>query len=152
MRPRYSLLPVGSLHAHEEVEVEDVRSLAEELRAEGILTEPIWVASEYDVILNGHHRYAALERLGTRYVPAWLLDYFTDDVRLSRWDPGPPITKQEVVDRARSGRLFPPKTTRHSLAFKLPARPTTLSDLYEDGHHSRGRRPSREDAWSSDGT
>ena len=152
MRARYALLPVGSLRAHEEVDPDDVRKLAQVLRTQAVLAEPIWVAGEYDVILNGHHRYAALQRLGTRYVPAWILDYFSRDVVLDRWSPGPPISKQEVVDRARAGRLFPPKTTRHSLRFELAPHPTTLAELYVDGRQSRGRRPAPDEAGSSDGT
>jgi L-serine kinase (ADP) len=67
--------------------------------------------------------------LGAERVPAWVLDYESDLVRLERWHPGPPISKSEVVRRAEEGRLFPPKTTRHRLLLDLPARPTPLAEL-----------------------
>jgi hypothetical protein len=54
MAARYLLLPVGSLHAHEAVDLDDVGKLVEVLRTAGVLAEPIWVADGFDVILNGH--------------------------------------------------------------------------------------------------
>ena len=92
---------------------------------------PIWVARGTDVILNGHHRTAALRALGALRVPAWVIDYESDLVRIDRWTPGPPISKAEVVRRAREGALFPPQTTRHTLARDLPWRSTPLAELLD---------------------
>ena len=100
-----------------------------ELRRTGEFTEPIWVARGSFVILNGHHRVEALRRLGARRAAAWILDYETDAVALERWRPGPPIRKQEVLERARRGELFPPKTTRHTVRLELPARRVALQEL-----------------------
>lgn len=125
----FALLPIASLRPHEEVVREKVRSLAREIRAHGEFVDPIWVAREPWVILNGHHRVAALRSLGAERVPAWLVDYMSDHIRIGRWTPGPPISKAEVLRRAREGRLFPPRTTRHSFEFDLPHRPTPLAEL-----------------------
>jgi L-serine kinase (ADP) len=132
-KPTFALVPIGSLRAHEEIVERKVRKLAEELVARGVFYDPIWVARDSGVILNGHHRTAALRRLGARRVPAWLVDYDAESVHLGRWRDGPPISKAEVVDRARTGRLFPPQTTRHTITDSLPARPTRLAELGVDG-------------------
>lgn len=156
MSAKFVLKPISALRPHEEIDLADVEWLAGELAQSGVFRDPIWVAEESDVILNGHHRFAALQRLGASRVPAWVFPYLDASVTVDRWSPGPPITKQEVIDRARAGQLFPPKTTRHRLSFELPLRPTPTSELF-DGGTSRGpsaqradRRRSREGARSFD--
>lgn len=128
-RPTFELIPIASLHDHEEVDESKVRVLAQALLAEGVFRDPIWVARGSGVILNGHHRTEALRRLGATRVPAWVVDYASDVVRLGRWRPGPPIAKEEVIARAREARRFPPQTTRHSIEVQLPPRPTPLAEL-----------------------
>ena len=128
-RPRFALLPTAQLAIHEHVDEERVRELAREIAATGRVEEPIWVADESWVILNGHHRFAALRQLGAARVPAWVVDYHDPMVELARWEDGPELSKQEVIRRARAGEPFPPKTTKHRLPAGLPSRPTALADL-----------------------
>jgi L-serine kinase (ADP) len=127
--PEFALVPISKLHAHEEIEEENVADLVAEIEHTGVFADPIWVARESWVILNGHHRVEALRRLGVAKVPAWLLDYHTDLVSLEPWHPGLPITKSEVVRRATHGELFPPKTTRHRVRAELPPHPVPLIEL-----------------------
>jgi L-serine kinase (ADP) len=135
--PEFRLLPAVSLHPHEQVDEADVDGLVLEIRRLGMVREPIWVARGGDVILNGHHRYAALQKLGVRRVPAWVIDYSDPAMELLRWNPGPALEKSEVVRRAREGSLFPPKTTRHVWHGPHPApHPTTLAELQADGPES----------------
>jgi L-serine kinase (ADP) len=125
----FVLVPIGELRAHEEVEPDKVRRLIRSLTAEGVFVEPVLVARGSNVILNGHHRVAALRALGATRVPAWRVDYASDAVSLDRWDPGPAISKDEVVRRAAEGRLFPPRTTRHRWKVEPGPHPTPLADL-----------------------
>lgn len=125
----FALLPIRELRAHERIDETNMLDLVALLERTQVLSDPIWVARGSSVILNGHHRVEALRRIGAERVPAWLLEYDSELVRLERWHPGPPISKSEVVRRAEEGRLFPPKTTRHRLLIDLPARPTALSEL-----------------------
>ncbi len=127
--PEFALVPIERLKGHEEYDPAKVDDLVAELERTGEFVEPIWVARGSFVILNGHHRVEALRRLGARRAAAWVFDYDDDVVTLERWSPGPPIKKSEVVARARSGELFPPKTTRHRLRVKLPSRRVALSEL-----------------------
>ncbi len=137
----FELVPIARLRSHEEVDPAKVRKLAAELLASGVFDEPIWVARGSYVILNGHHRVAALRALGAERVPAWVVDYDGPTVGLDRWTPGPPITKAEVVRRAGTGDLFPPRTTRHTWKVAPERRPTPLAELgVRPANAPQGRR------------
>lgn len=125
----YALLPVEQLREHEEVDPDGVARLQVALVAEGIVREPVLVARGSFVILNGHHRYAALRRLGARRIPVFLIDYAGGPIRLLRWSPGPELHKSDVIRMAAEGRRYPPKTTRHLLDIEVPSHPTSLSEL-----------------------
>lgn len=145
-RARFALVPTEQLRSHEEVDPAKVEALVEEIRAEGAVSEPILVAAGSGVILNGHHRFAALQRLGARRVPVWWVAYDDARIRLARWDTGPEITKAEVVERGRRGDLFPPKTSRHTIDFELPTRPTPLAEILGDANGGRATSRARRGA------
>ncbi|MCI4337107.1 MAG: ParB N-terminal domain-containing protein [Thermoplasmata archaeon] len=125
----FALLPIETLLEHEEIRPPHVERLRHEMLASGVVEVPILVARGSLVILNGHHRFAALKALGASRIPAYLIDYEGASVHLERWQPGPAITKRDVLDIARRGGRFPPKTTKHLVKVELPARPTRLEDL-----------------------
>lgn len=127
--PRFELVPIDRLLIHEEIRPEAVGDLTERIRRDGRVERPILVSSEGWVILDGHHRFAALQALGATRVPAWVVDYTKDEIHLERWDPGPVISKREVLDRAAARQPFPPKTTRHRIVWELPSHPTPLEQL-----------------------
>jgi hypothetical protein len=154
---------VEELRIHEEVDPEQVSLLVKEIRSTRKVVDPIWVAEGSGVILNGHHRFAALRVLGAKRVPAWVFDYSDPTIQLDRWKSGPTLAKAEVLHRAEEGTPFPSKTTRHRVRFPLPRRVTALAALLEkDGGASAlppsrlrrsqpaDRRLSREGARSSD--
>jgi len=144
----FQLLPIDRLRSHEEIDPKKVEELVAELGRTRRFLEPIWVARDSHVILNGHHRVEALRRLGADRVPAWVVDYHSPAVRVDRWDDGPPIAKEEVVRRAHGHELFPPKTTRHKIEVDLPPCDVPLEELVPPAttaqpRASRGsRRPS----------
>jgi hypothetical protein len=143
--PEFRLVPIRELKIHEQVDELRVQEILKSLKRTRVVEEPIWVDGQSWVILNGHHRFKALELLGAHAVPAWVFDYDDHRVRLHRWQPGPDISKEEVRQRGREGRPFPPKTTRHHIEHDLPVRPTPLSELGlpERRRSSRGSPPSR---------
>jgi L-serine kinase (ADP) len=125
----YALLPIGQLREHEEVQAENVAQLQRALLEEGMVREPVLVARGSWVILNGHHRYAALRALGAQFVPVYLIDYESGPIRLHRWSPGPEIRKTDVIAMAGRGERYPPKTTRHVLDVEIPPHPTPIEEL-----------------------
>ncbi|MCI4319225.1 MAG: ParB N-terminal domain-containing protein [Thermoplasmata archaeon] len=136
-RIRFALLRPERLRIHEEIVPERVEALVQEIRGSGRVEQPILVARGSGVVLDGHHRFEALRRLGVSKVPAWVVDYEDTLVQLDRWDSGPALSKSDVVERARAGRPFPPKTSRHRILIALPARPVRLEELMT----SAARRP-----------
>ncbi|MEM0129030.1 MAG: ParB N-terminal domain-containing protein [Thermoplasmata archaeon] len=131
--PRFALVPLASLRAHEEVDPAVVDRLVEEIRTAGVFVDPIWIDGATGTILNGHHRFRALQRLGAVRVPAWVFDYLADEsIRVEPWSPGTPVSKEAVLRRARDGPLYPIKTTRHRLLGPLPVRTVPLAELFDN--------------------
>ncbi|SFI14874.1 ParB-like nuclease domain-containing protein [Collimonas sp. OK307] len=100
--------------------------------ADTILRERLWrvpVALERHslAVMDGHHRLEAARRLKLALVPCLLLDYAQVEVSATR--QGYVGTPREIVRRARSGELYPPKTTRHSFQSPPPTCSISLSFL-----------------------
>lgn len=128
----FVLVSLESLHAHEEIQPAKLEVVVEDIRQRRIVEEPLLVSAGSFVVLNGHHRFAALRSLGARLAPCWVVEYTGEWVRLQRWPSShvvPPPTKDEVVRRALEGRLYPPKTTLHTTLRPLPLLATPLEDL-----------------------
>lgn len=131
---------IHSLRDHEEVEPEQVEQLTREILKTRRI-EPILVERKHWVILDGHHRKAALERLGIGRIPCFIVPY--EHVGLTSWR-GIPLTKAEVIARALTGRKFPPKTTCHLYTASLPEVELPLPDPSpQDLHRSSIPRPHR---------
>lgn len=138
VRPEFELIPIEKLRIHERIHDDRIAALAEKIRADGAVDVPILVARNGLVILDGHHRFAALQRLGARRIPAWVVDYDAPEIELDRWDGGPAISKAEVLERGRSGQPFPPKTTRHRVTVPIPPHRTPLVELLGPGAENGG--------------
>ncbi len=110
---KYTLVDIRVLRPHERVDERHLEELLEQILADGVLKTPVIVDSESMTILDGHHRVAALKRLGASKIPAVLVDYRDPRIRVESWDGVEPPSKDEIVERARRGDLLPPKTTRH---------------------------------------
>lgn len=130
LRARFALLPTDALQPHEEVEPDRVEELVETLQAEGVFLHPVVVDEATRTVLDGHHRLEAARRLDLRMTPVHLVDYREDGITLETWreDRDPP-SKDEVVERAEAGDLFPPKTTRHLNLDDLGPVPVRLDEL-----------------------
>lgn len=120
------LVPPAELRPTEEIEPRRVREVIAMIVAHQAWTQPIRIERTTLAILDGHHRHAASIQLGLRRVPVQILDY--DAVELGSWRAEISPTRTEVLRRARTGELYPPKTTRHT--FKPTASlPILLYDL-----------------------
>ena len=141
--PTFRLIRLADLLEHEEIEPHRVDQIVDDIQRTKVVADPIWVAAGSGVILNGHHRVAALRRLGAERVPAWVMEYYSPDVHLERWTEGPPIPKAEVERRAVAKELFPPKTTRHTIVVGLAERTTPLDALMNPSPKARRRAQPR---------
>ena len=131
VRPRLELVPIEVLRPHEALDAKRLAQVRDWIERDGAMREPILVERSHYVILNGHHRTAALRELGCRRVAAHVVDYFDSRVEVGLW-PGAVvdrITKREVIDRGVRGDLFPSKTTRHVVRFRFKDVPVPLRKL-----------------------
>ncbi len=131
LRASLELLDIRIPKPHEQTRPDLLSQLIEEIERDGVLKVPVLLEREHHVILDGHHRWEALRRLGCRRIPAYVVDYSSEEISVTTW-PGAivaTVTKEEVVAHGVKGDLFPPKTTRHLLREKLPDSPVPLKDL-----------------------
>ena len=129
----FDLLPLQDLKAHEGAIPERVQKIKEEIAAAGEILTPLWVDKQRSIVLNGHHRLAALKELGCGYAPCLLLDYSSPYVRVEVC-PGAAvetIDKESVVQAALNSNLFPPRSSFHVLAFEPPRLVIPLAALME---------------------
>ncbi len=79
------LVRISDLYLHEETVDRYIQKLGESLLREGVLLNPILVDKDYHVVLDGTHRVKCLERLGYKRIPAVLVDYLDERIRLRNW-------------------------------------------------------------------
>ena len=107
------LVDLDKILPTEESDPELVETLLTEISITGIWTHPVLVDNRTFAVMDGHHRVAVAKRLSLRLVPAVLLSYEDPRVRLDSWREDEAYTPAQVQERAVSGELFPPKSTRH---------------------------------------
>ena len=119
---RLEIVDIAWLKQHEEIKPDRLDEVAKEITKAEFFNEPILVDENTGVILDGHHRYNAVLRLGFKRIPAVMIDYLNDNnISVDVWpDCGTEhITKQDVLDMAASGRVFPPKTSKHTINLEI---------------------------------
>ncbi|QOJ78630.1 hypothetical protein IG193_07685 [Infirmifilum lucidum] len=107
------LLPLRELKPHESVDPLNLESVLHRLRRDQVLRRAVAIDSETRVVLDGHHRLKALELLGCQLVPCTLFDYRSGLIEVWSYPGAPRVSKEDVLYAALSGRLLPPKTSRH---------------------------------------
>lgn len=133
-----ALIDCSRLRPHEETDKLRIEELASEISGEGVLKYPVIVDKASMVILDGHHRATVLAKLGCKFVPAYLVDYYDENIQVSNWSnvKGTEtcmsiVTKESVVSAALTGHLFPPKTSRHIWPWHRQAHPMPIRVLQE---------------------
>ena len=131
MRNRASLVAISQLKTHEAVSQIRVRELAERIKKDGKLKNPVIADRQTKILLDGHHRIASLKQLGVKKVPVMLVDYMSGDVRvyLRRKELITELIKEAVTAKALNGRVFPEKTTRHLVKNRILGMNVSLNRL-----------------------
>lgn len=125
------LIPLNDLKPHEEIEESRVTELIARIKKEGVVREAVLVDYKTLIVLDGHHRVEALKRLGCKLAPVLLVDYDSDCVSISSWRDNITVTKEDVKKAGLTGRLMPPKTSRHRLCFQPPSISVSLKQLMD---------------------
>lgn len=124
----YELFPVKDLRALEMVFPNHLNNLEKMMIKDGMIKTPIIAESKHKIVLDGSHRHVILAMLGYKNAPVVFVDYnnplvtvgsnlihrFVDDRKIR-------VTKEEVIIRALTGKLYPPRTTRHFFPFRKPS-------------------------------
>jgi len=118
-----SLVPLQWLKPHEQVKERNRDKLLEMTKRWGGYTKPLIVDKRTGAILDGHHRHSIAVIMGLKRVPALCVDYLDDErIQVDVW-PGcgrDTLSKQEVIAMSLSEDLFPPKTSKHTIAEDTP--------------------------------
>ena len=117
------LVPIAWLRPHEEVKPRNVDTLHEMTLRWSAYTKPLLVDRQTGTILDGHHRHQVGIRIGLSRLPVIKVDYLDDaGIELDVWPSCQltDLTKQQVIDMALSGNVYPPKTSRHRFSDHLP--------------------------------
>ncbi|VVB61172.1 ParB-like nuclease domain protein [uncultured archaeon] len=105
------MIDISDLKPHEEIDPKRVFQIQESIIKEG-LKHPIVVDKLTKIILDGHHRYNVMKSLKIDKVPVFYVDYFDSRIVVDSWN-GLKLTKNDVINNVREGKLFPNKTTKH---------------------------------------
>ena len=117
---------------HEEIKQRNRDKLLEMTKRWKGYTKPLLVDSVTGSILDGHHRHSIAVILGLKRVPAIVIDYLNDDeITVSVW-PGSDLeslSKNQVIEMSLSENLYPPKTSKHTIANDMPPIFVLLEEL-----------------------
>ena len=115
MKNKVVLLDINKLKPHEAVDKKRLAFLLERIKKDRYLKNPVVVEKKYLIILDGHHRVAGLKQLGVNKIPAYLVNYQSNNIKvtLRRKEFIFKDIKQAVIDYCLLGKIFPSKTTRH---------------------------------------
>ena len=82
-----ALVDINQLKDHEEINEGYLAELTEKIKQDSHLKEPIIVDKSTWVVLDGHHRFFALKRLGCKRITALVVDYFNPNIQVKSWSP-----------------------------------------------------------------
>lgn len=121
----YEIVPINALKPLEKVLPTHFRNLEEMIDKDGFMLKAIIADKKSGAVMDGSHRYAYLLKHGFKTAPVYWADYDDENVRVGTKlshrffiDGTTGISKNECRDRALSGNLFPPRTTRHFFTFR----------------------------------
>lgn len=110
---RIKIIPTSQCLIHEGIVKKLVDQIASHFRNDGVMKNPIIVTLHQGrtVVLDGMHRFAAVEQLGIPDILVFEVDYFSKEVVLE-----PPYSKEKILEGTLSGKILPPKSTRHLIS------------------------------------
>ncbi len=113
LKTKLKLMEIDKLIVHEEIDKKRFIKLLNEIEKDGFIKKAIAIDLNTHIIIDGHHRWNVLKELGCLKIPAILIDYFSPILKVRSWRDGKEISKYSVIEAGLSGKIFPPKTTKH---------------------------------------
>ena len=122
---KYEMVPIEKLKPLEKVFPNHLKNLNELILKDGTIKAPLLVDKETGIVLDGSHRYIFFLMHGYKTVPVHFVNYRDENIRVGTHllhrhliVGKTNISKSEVIERGLSGRIFPPRTTRHFFPFR----------------------------------
>jgi len=109
-----SLLHIDDLKPHEDVLTDRASKLEEYVQDLPLVILPaIIVDSQYQVVIDGHHRLELFRKSGMRIVPVVVVNYAHTDILVNPPDVVNGVDKETVISSAVKGKCLAPKSTQH---------------------------------------
>jgi hypothetical protein len=105
LRDAIDLVPVATLKSYESPDLLGVEKVMQSIAHTGVLLDPIVIDQERGLLIDGHHRCAALERLGLDHVAAFTTDYFSGSVEVRGWVRASDVPISEMRSALSQGNL-----------------------------------------------
>ncbi len=125
--PDVVMVDVASLKHIEEHDPDRVEELKNKILAENVWTQPVVVEKKNHLVLDGQHRFEVARTLGFTRIPAIVVDY--DSVKVWTLRREYPVSQRKVYAKVKAGEVYPYKTVKHKLNFKLPEISVCLNEL-----------------------
>lgn len=78
---------LSELKPHEALNEEELKGFIESVTRSGVFWLPLLITKKEKIIIDGHHRWAGLRKLGARRAPGILIDYGDSEITLGTWFP-----------------------------------------------------------------
>lgn len=118
MNKAITLVASTRLRVHERINEAHLQKLLKQIERDGFIDEPLIVDENTLIILDGHHRFTAAQRLGLKLLPVCFVDYRCNSIKVFAWRAGERVTKATVIRAGLQGKLLKPKTSRHLICDK----------------------------------
>lgn len=101
----YVYIELDKMKPHEQLVQKELEAFIESVTGSGVFWKPMLLAKvpgeDMYLIVDGHHRWAGLMKLGAKKAPSVILDYFSDDVKVYTWYPAFKGDLDKVLERLR---------------------------------------------------
>ena len=106
------LIDVDLIYPHEKIIEKNTSTISNFLKSfnEYIILSSILCCSKTMVIIDGHHRFFSLKKLGFKKIPVTKINYFSSDIKTSMDQK---YSKDQIIDHGINGTLLEPKSTSH---------------------------------------
>lgn len=115
-----SLIDLSKLKEHEKIDKDHLVKIKHLIEKSGVFKEPIIVDKDNLVILDGHHRFNSCKQLGLTKIPCLTVDYINDSkIKVVARRKKFKINKEIVMNMGLSNKVFPAKTTKHYIPYRI---------------------------------